>query len=840
MLQRVVRAAVTAVALPLFLYANVPTPKDHFGYEPGADFKLAKYDEIISYFQRLAETSHRIRLTEYGKTAYGRTSYVAYISSEENLSRLDELKANNRKLALGVATPAEARELAGAGKAFVWIDSGLHATETAPAQHSTELAWRMVTGEDAETRRIRENVILVQVPVINPDGLDMVVDWYRKNLGTPYELAPLPALYQRYAGHDNNRDFFMMNLAETRNTARLLFHEVLPQIVYNQHQAPAFPARIFVPPYAEPLNPHIPAAVMEGINLIGSAMKERFARENKPGVLSYFGFDAWWNGGLRSSPAFHNMHGILTETALHGYGTPRVYKMSDLPERFGNGMPTKQASVFYERPWLGGRWGTREAIEYMLTADMAILDLAASRREHLLMKAWELARESIEAGKRGTPYAYVVPLEDTDQGNAHEMLWRLQLGGLEIKRATSPFKAGGSEYPAGTFVLPAAQPFRPYLLDLMEPQKYPEIRSGSSGPTKRPYDIAGWTLPMLMGVRTIRVDEPFQAALEPASRVERLAPNFDRSETNSFIAVAGALERGEAVRWGSDGTILRAADSGFNSGAWELRKPRLALYQPWSPNMDAGWTEWVLDQYKVPYEIVRNADIRAGGLRDKFDSIILASQPLDSLLHGFKEGEPSTRRATQQPHGESPTLQRPEHTGGIGLEGAAALERFVREGGTLIALDGATQLPIQLFGLPLRSTISTGAGGTSGYFCPGSILRINVEKKHPLAFGMRQSALAFQSGGDAWEITLDPAYNTGSREVRSVARYAAQDVLASGWLSGEHQVANRIILAEARHGDGRVVLFGFRPQFRGQTFGTFKLLLNAIYRGSARELGNSK
>ena len=338
MLRRVFVACLAAACLAA---AGVPTPKEHFGFEPGDDYKLANYDEIIGYFQKLAAASDRIKLVEYGKTSLGRPSYVAFISSPENLKRLDEFKAMNRKLALGLASADELDSLTRQARSIVWIDSGLHATEVAPAQHSPVLAYKMLTDETEETRRIRDNVILLQVPVINPDGLDMVVDWYRKNLGTPYELAPLPMLYQKYAGHDNNRDWFMMNLQETRNVSRLLFQEWFPQIVYNQHQAPPFPARIFVPPYAEPLNPNIPAPVMEGINAIGSAIKERLARENKPGVLSYHGFDAWWNGGLRSAPAFHNMHGILTETAAHVYATPRVYDPSVFPERFGNGMPVE-------------------------------------------------------------------------------------------------------------------------------------------------------------------------------------------------------------------------------------------------------------------------------------------------------------------------------------------------------------------------------------------------------------------------------------------------------------------------------------------------------------------
>ncbi len=394
---------------------------------------------------------------------------------------------------------------------MVWIDSGLHATEVAPAQHAPELAYRMVTGETAEIRNIRQNVILMQVPVINPDGLDWVVQWYRSNVGTPYEAAPLPWLYQKYSGHDNNRDWFMLNLDETRHNTRLLFREWFPQIVYNQHQAPPFPARIFVPPYAEPLNPHVPAAVMEGINLIGAAIKERFAREGKPGILSYFGFDAWWNGGLRSVPAFHNMHGILTETALNSYATPRTYDPAQFPASFANGMPTREPSIFYERPWNGGRWGTREAIEYMLTADFAILKLAAERRSDYLWKSYQMAREAIDTGARGNPYAYLIAPDQWDSAAALEMLERLTQAGVQVRRARAPFRAADREYPVGTYVLPAAQPFRAYLMDLLEPQKYPELK-------KAPYDIAGWTLPMQMGVAAVRVDEKFSADMVPGER----------------------------------------------------------------------------------------------------------------------------------------------------------------------------------------------------------------------------------------------------------------------------------------------------------------------------------
>jgi len=256
----------------LICRAAVPTPREHLGFTPGDDYKLADTVQIFGYFQKLAAASDRIRLVEFGKSSLGKPMYIAFISDAGNLQKLDRWRDISRRLALGQAAEAEARALSEEGKAIVWIDSGLHASEVAPAQHAPELAWRMVTGEDAETRAIRQNVILLQIPVINPDGLDWVAHWYLHNVGTPHEQAPLPWLYQKYSGHDNNRDWFMLNLQETRNVTRLLFQEWFPQIVYNQHQAPPFPARIFIPPYAEPLNPNIPAAVMEGINVIGTTM----------------------------------------------------------------------------------------------------------------------------------------------------------------------------------------------------------------------------------------------------------------------------------------------------------------------------------------------------------------------------------------------------------------------------------------------------------------------------------------------------------------------------------------------------------------------------------------
>lgn len=826
------------VIAPLLICASLlvaapPAPKEHFGFTPGDDYKLADYTQISGYFKRLAATSERIRLEKVGGSSEGRDLLVAFISSEANLRQLPRWKEINRKLALGQATAEEAHKLAVEGKAIVWIDSGLHATEVAPVQHAPHLAYRMLTDESEEVRRIRENVILMQVPVINPDGLDMVAHWYAKNVGTPHELAPLPRLYQKYAGHDNNRDWFMLNLEETRHISRVLYREWFPHIVYNQHQVAPFPARIFIPPYAEPLNPNIPAPVIGGINVLGGVMRERFARENKPGAISYVGFDAWWNGGLRSVPAFHNMHGILTETAGFHYATPGDYKHSELPDRFASGLPTKEPSVFYDRPWMGGRWALMDAIQYMLTADLAILDHAARQPGTYLLKAWEMARANIDAPNNGGPFAYIVPAGQWDSWSAVEMLRRLQGAGIEVRRATQEFTASHQKYPAGSYVLMAAQPFRAYLVDLMEVQRYPEIRAGQAGPTKRPYDIAGWTLPFQMGVKVDRVNEPFAFQGGVISDLLPAKASLGVKETGSFIAAAEQLARGARVRRSGKGDFLVegiSTTADWDAAKWELSKPRVGLYEPWSTNMDTGWTQWLLDTFKVPHTLLHNSDIRRGALNAKLDVVILASQSLPGILHGVREGEKGARDADLARKSQ----QRAEYAGGIGAEGVRMLEEFVRNGGTLLAFDAATELPLEMFPLGVRGVVRSTPGENSGWYCPGSLLRVTIDPSNPLAYGMQSEGIATVVGGQAFDITLLDEANRGDRETRGVVWYAKEKLLASGWVSGERVVTGRAAMIDARMGQGRVVLFGFRPQFRGQSFGTFKLVLNAIYQSSAK------
>src|SRR4029077_19651431 len=509
-----------AVVLALFVAAGapsarqppVPSPRDVLGFTPGDDYKLADFGQIRDYFQRLDAASERVEVRSAGTSTEGREMLVAVISSETNLAQLARYKDIARRLALvrGVSDE-EAHDLAAQGKAIVWIDNGLHASEVATEQHSLLLAWRVATDESAEMRAIRDIMILVLLPTINPDGLDMVVDWYRRNLGTPYQDSPMPWLYQKYVGHDNNRDFYMQTQAESRVISRLLYSEWLPQVLYNQHQG-TWPPRIFVPPFPDPFNPNIDPLIMRIIDLVGGAMLHRFESEGKDGVISRHEFSTWYNGSIRTTAYFHNILGILTETR-HASATPFTYDPADFPRELDDGISTVEPSTNYPSPWKGGTLHLKDAVDYMLTGSLAVLDVAAKYREAFLYGIYQVGARQIEKGKTESPVAYVIPPQQHDLPAAALFVETLMRGGVEIHRADAPFAADGKVYDAGSGVVRLDQPFRPFAKDLLEPQHYPDIRTSPGGPPEPPYDIAGWTLAYQMGVHATAIERPFDAPL---------------------------------------------------------------------------------------------------------------------------------------------------------------------------------------------------------------------------------------------------------------------------------------------------------------------------------------
>jgi glutamine amidotransferase-like uncharacterized protein len=846
------------LVLSVSAYSQVPKPAEVYGFEVGADYKLADYDMMLSYYDKLDAASERVKKIQIGTTSMGRPMILLFISSEQNMQQLDRWRDISETLSRARIDSIKAQNLARQGKAVVWVDGGMHATELAHGQMTSELAYKIATEETAEMKSIRENVITLLMPVMNPDGLDIVSSWYNKNLDTPYETSGPPWLYQKYVGHDNNRDWFMNNMPETYHVNKVLYRQWYPQIVYNHHQTSPSWARIFVPPFSDPVNPNIHPAVTTGVNEVGAAMAQRFALKEMPGVISDIGYTMFWNGGGRTTPYYHNQIGILTETA-HATPTPRMYDPESKPERI-RGMRTDGTSILYPDPWQGGESHFRDAVDYMLTGTMAVLEIASDRKSNFLYNIYQMGRDAIEAGQSGDPYAYIFSPDQWDQGEARNLVNILYRGGVEIHRATESFSVNGIQYDEGTYLAYAGQAYRPFLMDLLEPQEYPTLRQYPGGPPDPPYDLAGWTLPMQMGVNINRANSEFDVPTEEIDGLVPVAkgsvadnpgygytlsprPNASVKAVNQLLAKGASVYRAaldadekksgafiiENTSQSSDKAKMFADSLGLDFTAINskpdeqniasLNLPKVGLYKSWMANMDEGWTRWLLENYHFAVDTLHDANIRNSDL-SQYDAIIIPDQWPQGILHGHRPGEMPDK-----------------YTGGMGLEGAAALSRYAKEGGTLLTFDSASDFAIQQFGLPVRNV--TQGLSTSQFFIPGSLIRMNVDTAHPLAHGMQDTVAASFSRSRAFEVFKQDTTGEGGVEditrapepdVEIITRYAEDDLLMSGWAMGEKEyLAGKAAMMNIKYGDGQIILYGFRPQFRGQPRGTYKLIFNALY-----------
>ena len=835
------------------LQAQIPHPRDTYGHEVGADYKLADYDQMLEYYDKLAASTDRVQMIEIGKSVMGRPIKLVFISSEENMKSLDKWREISEKLSRGRISQEEARKLSKEGKAIVWIDGGMHATERAHAQMTSELMWKIASEESDEMKKIRDEVITLVVPVINPDGVDIVVDWYRKNLGTPFETSGPPVLYQKYVGHDNNRDWFMNNMPETKAVTTILNNVWYPQIVHNHHQTAPRWAMIFLPPFRSPVNPKIHPGITTAVNLVGTAMANRFAMKKMPGVISGTAFSMFWNGGMRTAPYYHNQIGILTEVAQPS-PTPSNYDPKRKPERVG-GKPSNGTEIFYPYPYEGGEMKFRHAVEYMITASMAILDLAADKKDEFLYNIYSMGRDAIE--DEDGAFAYVIPTEQMNPSEAINLANVLMQGGIEAHKATEDFTANGKQYKAGSLVFYGAQAFRPFLADLLEKQDYPDQFLYPGGPPQPPYDLAGWTLPIQMGVTVDRITESFNASVEEVKEKMSFTPGqvtgngrygyvFTNLDNQSATAINKLQKAGYSISQittsSSDiesGSFLvrnkrglsttlesLSADLGLNFKGVpknprverkELRKIKLGIYKSWQANMDEGWSRWMLEQFEFDLDTLHNDDIINGDL-SQYSAIIIPDQRPNSIMNGHRKG------------------RMPEKfVGGVGEKGVAALDAYAHTGGTLIFYDKASDFAIQQFKLPIKN--ATAGIKPNDFFIPGSLVRMNVDNTNPLAFGMPAEASASFNQSRAFKIDANA---TG---VKEVAKYASDDILLSGWAMGEEKyLANTSAMVHAKRGTGNMILFAFRPQFRGQSRGTYRMIFNSIYMGAQKpqSLSNKK
>jgi hypothetical protein len=775
--------------LSLSIFAqNPPTPKSVLGFHPTDDRTIADWKQITDYFARLDAASDKVLVREIGRTTLGRPMIVAFISAAENLRNLEKYRSINQKLTQPnlVKDQKELENLLKNGRTIVSISCSIHSTEIVASQMSMNLAYELATAADDQTREILQNTILLLIPSSNPDGIDIVANWYRKTLNTKSEGTSPPELYHHYAGHDNNRDWFMLNLKETQAITRLFWQQWFPHIVYDVHQMGQNGARFVIPPFFDPPNPRISPLILREVGLIGYKMAADLQAANIAGVATNTTFDTWWHGGFRSAPYYHNSIGILSEAASADLMSP----VTITPERLKNAARSRGLNSPLERAtnfpdvWEGGVWKPADIARIEMIASRSLLEMAAKHRPRYLRNFYELGRSNLQPNP-DSPQAFIVtagqPAAETVSRFLEILLWQ----GVEVYQMREELYVAHDEkkrddfheIPLGSFLVFTNQPQKNNVLSLFERQVYPN-RLSATGEAEVPYDVAGWTLPLQMGIEYVTAWQirDFSKARNTLKKVENI--NQARAVLN-----------------------LAPVEEPFAKLPNPLKsQSRIGLYRGFTAAMDEGWTRFVLDTFQIPFQSVSDSDLRQNKLN--FDAIILPSQSENSILNGLNENNYPK-----------------ELTGGIGEQGAENLKNFVAAGGRLICFDDSCELVIKRFNLPLKNVL--GGLRRNEFYNPGSIVRLKVDTQSALARGLTEETPAYFINSAAYEIT-------DAGRVKSVAQYADRSALLSGWMLGEKFLAGRTALAETDYGKGRIILFGFRPQHRGQTFATFPFIFNAL------------
>ncbi|HKY33121.1 MAG TPA: M14 metallopeptidase family protein [Candidatus Polarisedimenticolia bacterium] len=879
-LSRWTRAAVLAALFPALAPPAraadpPPSPETFLGRRVGEDRWLAPYPRVLDYFKALDAASDRVNVVTLGRSTLGLDMVMAVITSEQNHRDLYRHRETVRRLAdPSGLTSDEARSLIDQGKVFVLVTCSIHATEVGSTQMSMELAHQLATARDADTLGWLDQVVLLLIPSINPDGQVIVIDWYNEHLGTEHEGGPLPWLYHPYTGHDNNRDFYMLTQKETRLVNDVLYRDWFPQVFLDEHQMGSTGPRMFVPPQTDPVDPEIDSMVLRHAGMLGTLMGFRLEQAGKTGVGDHMIFDSYWPGGTRNTAWWKNVVGLLTEVASVRIATPLYVEPGEM--RGGEkGLPEHARRANYLSPWKGGWWRLRDIIDYELIATRALLEGTARHRRDLLESFHALGRKGIERGRSEPPYAFVIPGGQHDPVAAARLVELLLRHGVKVERTEAPLhapapQAGGlaSAFAPGAYLIRAAQPYRAFLLTMLRPQRYPEVRAQVDGPILPPYDVTSWSLPLLMGVDVVELDapadfeaarpRPIQAPEWPGGIAGGAGPGgaaggylLSHSADSVFTAMNRLLQQGHPVYWlrqGQDGVPAgtvwvpgdamdpeamerlaagarieaRPLSSPPSGPAFRVAPARVALYKPWAASMDEGWTRWLLEQHEFPYVNVDNEAIRKGTFTRSSDVLLLPDVSRSLIAEGRP---PEAERA-----GFVPLPER--YRGGLGPEGADAIRRWVVErGGVVVALDSSTQYAIDLFELPVTNVLEKAGDRFSA---PGTMVRLLMDAASPLAYGMRAEEAGYISGPLAFQTRVPDA--RFDRRVAASYPPHADDVLVSGYLKGADLLKGRAAVVDYKVGRGRVVLIGFRAQHRAQPHRTFKLLFNALYLRGLQEV----
>jgi hypothetical protein len=845
---------------------KVLSPEEFFGFKPGTNRELINYEKLIEYLNIIDLKSDRVKMIEIGKSPFGKPMYICFISSPENIASLDELKKLNKRLALDPEIPeAERNKLTDQGKVFVMATLSMHSREVGPSQSAPLIAYDLAVTTDENKLNWLENVVYMMVPCHNPDGMDMIVENYLKYKGTKYEGSDMPGVYHKYIGHDNNRDFITLTQADTRVIASVYNKDWFPQVLVQKHQLGSNGVRYVVPPSHDPIAENVDAGLWNWIGIFGTNMIKDMTSDSLAGIAQRYVFDDFWPGSVGTC-LWTNVIGMLTEAANAQTATPVFIEPNELSV-VGKGLSEYKKSVNMPLPWEGGWWGLEDIVKYEISSTLSMLKTASYYRKDILKFRNDLCRNEVNKGKSEPPFYFIMPLNQADQSELASIVNLLQEHGIRVFELKNELVLENVNYHKGDIVVPLAQPFRPLIKEILEPQEYPLRHYTPGGEAIKPYGNTSWSLPLHRGVRsyeiTIRSGElenlliPIETKYQIKSEVEANQTVFlftsrnNESYKAAFTAMSLGMEVKRLIREVTfenevfpAGSFIIAINAykdslfnklnispvplkqNFNTDVEEIQMPRIALVESWFQDLDAGWTRFLFDDYGIPYSVLRPQDFEKANLKDKFDLVVFPSEDADVIKDGkFKRGE--NFYLSNYP---------PEYTKGLGIKGMDNLMNFLDNGGIIISwgesapiFDNVLQIKVgnsdevkEEFRLPFRNVADELS--KQGLYCPGSLVKVELAIDHPLTWGMPEEAGILFDGSPVFTTSV-PVFDM---DRRVIAHFPEKDLLMSGYIEKEETLENKSAMIWLRKGKGQLVLMAFCPQFRASNQGTFKLLFNSL------------
>ena len=859
-----------AIQAPAQISGEIEKPDKHFGFEPGTDRMLFDYDELINYLQKLEKASLRLKLVEIGKSPMGKTMYIVFISSEENISNLDKLKEINRKLALDPNIPKSERDsMLNDGKVFFLATLSMHSDEVGPSQSAPLIAYDLVKTDDSRKKEWLDNVVFMMIPCQNPDGMDMVANHYKKYKGTKYEGSNMPGLYHKYVGHDNNRDFLTLSQEDTKNIAGIYSKEWFPQVMVDKHQMGSSTVRYAIPPAHDPIAENIDAGIWNWQKVIGSNMIIDMTKQGLHGIAQQYLYDDYAPIYTQFG-TWKNIICFLTEAASVKYATPIFIESNEL-KVFGKGLSEYKISVNMPTPWPGGWWRLSDIVKYEIASILSSLKTVSLHRRDILQFRNDLCIKEVLKGKTTPPYYFILPLMQHDESELVNLVNLLKEHGVHIHQLNQSCILDGRTYNKGDIVISLAQPFRPFIKEVMELQKFPVRHYTPEGEVIKPYDVTSWSLPLHMGVKADEIknnhSEKLDASLvemdDAIKLIKKDIPDefqaviFSVNHNESFKAAFFALKLGLKVSRLSKSTnmgdlkvpvgifvIYKNTETNSNFKkliaeikvtpifvndltkikATSIKFPNIALVETYFHDMDAGWTRLLFDSYSIPYKTIHPGNFEKTNFSKEFDVIVFPDTPKSILMSGKrKSGE-------EQIISDYP----PEYTKGIGKKGFEQLMNFLENGGIIVSWGESSNLfqgtleikqgkdKKEEFQLPIKN-ISQSLK-KKGLHCPGSLLKINLLKHHPITLGMESETGIFYKGGPVFSTSI-PSFDM---DRRVIGKFPENNILLSGYCEKEETLGNKTCLVWLRKGKGQLVLFGFNPQYRASTNVSYKLLFNSI------------